>query len=70
MQLNALIDMLQMLMPGLQILGDEAASTEINNRPDLLAYFYLASVALDSDSQQVASMHLAEFRRMIMEDEP
>jgi len=72
MPINALIDMLQMAMPGLQSLGDEDPTIEINNRPELMAVLRTSLFDRDysEDEIRVFEMHLAEFRRMIMEDEP
>ena len=70
MQLNALIDLIEFVQDQMLEIGDEQPDYEIRNRPELLALLTTCIENLPPGLEEVASMHLAEFRRMIMEDEP
>jgi hypothetical protein len=69
MQINSLIDLLEMIQRPLEILGSEFPSYEMENRIDLYATMKVAVAGLDLDSQAVAADHLADFRKMIMEED-
>ena len=72
MPINALIDMLQIAMPYLEILGDRAPLIEIRNPVELIALLQLAKLEiLDSGMQAIMDDHISLFRDvMYMEDEP
>ena len=69
MQLNALIDLIEFVQDRMLELGDEQPGYEIRNRPELIALLHTCIEQLPPGLEEVASMHLADFRRMIMEDD-
>ena len=72
MPINALIDMLQIAMPYLEILGDKYPLIEIRNPVELIALLTLANLEiLDPGMQAIMDDHISLFRKaMYMKVEP
>ena len=70
MELNALIEMLQLLMPQLQRLAerDDESGTRMDNRPELMAVLEFCTTWMSGDDLAMCRERLGEFRKIIMED--
>ena len=72
MPINALIDMLQGIMPELQRMGDVCPQIDIHNPVELVALFNIAAGGItDKGLRAVIDDHISLFRdAMVMKVEP